>query len=546
MRHSDMKVSLFIIVLVSLGMLGCTHVFQKKPERPTINAGGDRPLAGAASAESTNQVRLDSHLSGWNERIISRMQALSFEIGTIDRSLGVPHTPEEMQSLTERKQLLLKYQHTLRGISDLQQSLRQKNSAGLRESAYVDLVTQYLSCLEVERELREKVALETGNADVGEEVKRAFQNEDFQAIIDRYNQIVNGMPAADPDGEIMLYYALALIRLGRAAEALPAAEKVAQSQPAVGCGTAPLMYELGELLIDQERYDAAQVVFQSLVNFYQAENEWYTKAQKKTALLRSNLDTVRVRSKLDEAIALFEKKENFAQPYQLCQEALTACPDRSCQRDVQSVLEKYVLKAAGDLDQKMRQFDTLMQENKILEARQLLFSLEAWLSGDSYPPLLMERLAMMQQRKQLLNQEEFKEIGDLERQQYEQAVKLVESEKYDEAIPLLDQLAGGDYAGEAEQKKRFAVDEVARMRRTQAGHLFLQAKQAQNPDVKKGYLIESYNLLRDVLQQYPENQYAEKIKRNLDDVRSELQRLYPDLLPNEHPELAPDETMLNN
>ena len=124
-----------------------------------------------------------------------------------------------------------------------------------------------------------------------------------------------------------------------------------------------------------------------------------------------------------------------------------------------------------------------------------------------------------------------KEAGwkdELERQKLERANELLESGQYEEAIVLFDQFKGTPYELEVETKKQLAKDRLAREQRVRAGQLFLKAKHSEDPELRKTYLTESYNLLKGTLDNYPENSYAEKIRKNLEDVRSEIEKMYPD------------------
>ena len=45
---------------------------------------------------------------------------------------------------------------------------------------------------------------------------------------------------------------------------------------------------------------------------------------------------------------------------------------------------------------------------------------------------------------------------------------------------------------------------------------------------KKNCLVERYKLLQRAINEYPSNSYADRIKKNLDDVRAEIEKVFPD------------------
>ena len=74
---------------------------------------------------------------------------------------------------------------------------------------------------------------------------------------------------------------MSLNRSGRVEEALIAADDAFEKEFFVTCENASLMYELGEWLIDMERYKVEQKIFQRIIRYYQSEREWLNKAIKK-------------------------------------------------------------------------------------------------------------------------------------------------------------------------------------------------------------------------------------------------------------------------
>ncbi|MBW1679722.1 MAG: hypothetical protein JRJ08_06230, partial [Deltaproteobacteria bacterium] len=126
---------------------------------------------------------------------------------------------------------------------------------------------------------------------------------------------------------------------------------------------------------------------------------------------------------------------------------------------------------------------------------------------------------------------------EIDRQKLEKANNLLEREHYEEAIVLFDRFQGTPYQAEAETKKQLAIDRLARERRIKAGRFFSHATHSEDPELKKTYLIESYNLLEGIIDNYPNNSYAEKIKKNLEVVRSEIEKVYPEFfMEQEHSE----------
>ncbi len=489
--------------------------------------------------DNAHRVELATHINGWNQRIDALVRAVEQELGDCDQTLLSERTPDEHRYLTQQKRILLEYQKKLNMIKQAQEQLIDTSGALNREALYVQLIAQYVTCLRIEKKLRADAALGAKQSDALEAIRMQYYNNNYTAVVDLFDQGGGRSPLGAASNEAQTYYAIALYRLGRTEEALRFAEAIVAEGVSVGCANASLIYELGEVLIDSERYDAAEKVFGALIAFYQQEQEMAAKAQKKSALFQTDLAYLRVRNKLDQAIDFFEKGGSFSEAFRLCKDALKACPDPPCRREVHSVLDQFVVKTSTEMERKLHQVDVLMEEGNLLEAYELVAALDRQFPDDGYPALIMKQLDALQEKSARVRQEEIQWKDELERLKYEKAMKLLEGEQYEEAVVLFDQLEGTQYEEEARKQRLSAIDLLARTSRSKAGHLFLLAKQSQDLDLQKKYLIESFMLLKGVMERYPDNQYADKIARNLEDVRAEIEKIYPEFLVEENLSISP-------
>jgi len=219
----------------------------------------------------------------------------------------------------------------------------------------------------------------------------------------------------------------------------------------------------------------------------------------------------------------------------LFQEAEKSCSDPDCQEKVQASLNQLINQAAADIEEKLRQVDEKIAESKFLEPQEMLYSLKKSFYGGIYPPPIREKVALIHEKEKFLLKKEGEWKDEILLQKLEKANSLLESENYEEAIALFDQLKGTPYQSEAETKKQLAIDRLSRKMRIKAGQFFLQARGSGDPELKKIYLIESYNILKEINDNYPNNSYAEKIRKNLNDVRSEIEKVYPEFFKQEEP-----------
>ena len=524
---------LIMLVVGALFFVACVHVPSEEQQAPAHDSASPGTSMEERRADSVYRAGLEKYVGNWSERIDVLLSSVELELEEVEQRIMTDLTADEHRSLGQRKRLLLAYEKKLKAIKQAQEQLFQQDDVLDREAVYVQLITRYVTCLRIEKKLREDAAGAAEQDEVLEQIMVQYGNNNYSGVVQRFDHLSAGSPSGETSAEARTYYALSLNALGRTDESVAVCEKLVEEGVSVRCANAPLMYEIGEILIDAERYKTAEKVFNGLVIFFRREEEMSAKAKNKAALFQTDLDYLRVRNKLDQAIDLFERGGGFSEAFRLCQQALRTCPDQRCRREVHGVLEQFVVKAAADMERTLNRVDLLIDEGKLLEAYELVVSFDRDFPDDDYPALIMERLAIMKQKQEQVREEEIHWKDKLEQQKYDKAITLLESEQYEDAIRFFDQLEGTQYETEARTQKSAAIDLLARSSRTKAGHLFLQAKQTQDSDLRKTYLIESYTVLKTVMEKYPNNQYSDRIARNLEDVRVEIEKISPEFFADE-------------
>jgi len=512
-----------------LFLAGCAYSIGEKPVSPPREPSVMNEAYQESFQEKAQKLRLQKGMAGWEVSLNNLMDSLQIKIKENNALIEESLLTDEQGYLSQKNEVLLSYLGKLERIKILIQRLNESDTALSRESVYINLIDDYLTCLTLfEKAKEDKFASRVDRNKIKEEIKKNFLKGNFSTVIDLYEHLSINELNEENDLKTQAFYILSLNRSGRVEEALIAADDAFEKEFFVTCENASLMYELGEWLIDMERYKVAQKIFQRIIRYYQSEREWLNKAIKKASLFRSNFQYLKVRNKIDQASDLFEKERKFPEVYSLLLDAQENCPDLGCREEVQAILTQFVEKTIADIDENLRQVDEKIEESRILEAQEILSSLEESFPGEKYPPLIVEKLVLIQEKGKILHEEEIKWQDEFDRQRIEKANTLLESENFEEAIILFNQLQGTSYQAEAEINKQLAIDQLARKRRTKAGQLFFQARHSVDPEIKKTYLVESYSLLKSVIDSYPNNQYAEKIRKNLEDVRAEIENIYPE------------------
>ena len=509
--------------------IGCAFYEEKRPEAPRPAPSIPAKDYQAEAQERSQKEKLRQHIEQWDRLLTAIIEPLQAEIAENESIIEQGLFPQNQMDIAKRNRNLSSYLQALQRLKRLKQKLMEGDTALFREKVYGEMIDQYLSCLKsVEATRDNPYAYKEDMKRVAKEIASNYQSGNFYTVVKLYNRLANSKKGEAIDVVSQVYCALSLARLGLENDAVRIVEEALQKDFSATCGNAPLFYELGEWLIDGERYNLAQHIFSKVAAYYQTEEHWYERTKKKVELFQSDQQTLLVRSKIDRALDLLERKGDFSEAYLLCLEAQRSCTDLDCQQEVQISLDQLVAWAVADIDEKLQTIETKIEESKYLEAQELLGTLQRSYSGELYPLPIINKQALIRKKAERLQGKEAGWKEELERQKLEEPTQLLESGQYEKAIVLFDQFKGTPYELELETKKQLAEDRLAREQRVSAGQLFLKAKHTEDPELRKTYLTESYNLLQGTLDKYPENSYAEKIRKNLEDVRSEIERTYPD------------------
>jgi hypothetical protein len=507
------------------------------PEGMRVKEVSSEPKAHQESfQEKAQKLRLQKDQVIWEDTLNELIFALQKEIAKNNVSLPKGRSSEDNACLAEKNEMLAGYLEDLKRIKILQQKLKSEDTALSREIFYLDLVDHYLATLKFAESLRGKEYPNGINTQkLEDEIANSYQKNNYYNVVDFYDQLAKIQPGEKINFNSKAYYALSLARLNQGEDTHNFIEELLSKDFFLTSENAPLCFALGEWLINNGQTQLAQEIFQKLNAFYMNEEIWYAKVKGKAGLLQTGPQDITVKNKIDQARALFQEQGDFLGAYQLGIVAQRECLDLACQSGVQDFLNQLSEQGRSQIDARLREIDNDIKMSKYSEAHALLFSLKkSFPPGGEYPFSMQEKIALIPKTEALLKGNKRVELSDeTGKQKLERANRLLESENFEEAIALYEELEGTAYKPDAEEKKLLAIDGLARTRRLKAGQLFLQARNSANVEQKKGYLLESYKLLKSVLDKYPNNTYADRIIKNLTDVRVEIEKVYPEFFSGE-------------
>jgi len=518
----------FLMILITVS---CAY-----PEGMRVKEVSSEPKAQQESfQERAQKLRLQKDHVMWEDTLSQFIFALQKEIEKNNVSLSEGRSSEDNAYLAKKNDMLVGYLENLKRIKILQQKINAGDTALSREIFYLDLVNHYLATLKLAESLRGKESPNGINTQkLEDEIADSYQKNHYYKVVDLYDQLAKIKLGEKIDFSSTAYYALSLARLNQGEDTRNLIEELLSKGFFLTSENAPLCFALGEWLINNEQTERAREIFQKLNAFYMNEEIWYAKVKGKAALFQTGPQDITVKNKIDQARVLFQEHGDFLGAYQLGIIAQRECLDLACQSGVQNFLNQLTEQGRNHIDAKLREIDNDIKMSKLLEAQARLFSLKKSFPPGEYPFSMQEKIALIPKTEALLKgNKQVALIDETGKEKLERANRLLESENFEEAITLYEELEGAAYKSDAEEMKLLAIDGLARTRRLKAGQLFLQARNSTSVEQKKSYLLESYKLLKNVLDKYPNNTYADRIIKNLTDVRAEIEKVYPEFFSEE-------------
>ena len=177
------------------------------------------------------------------------------------------------------------------------------------------------------------------------------------------------------------------------------------------------------------------------------------------------------------------------------------------------------------IEQALKEVNSLVWKHAYSEARLLLLRERIKIEEGPESAIIDRELAKIEQREEEF--EEQKRIRDAYlKQTLEGAKRLIEEDKFEEAINKLDEIRDAeDCAAESKALRERAVESHINQERNQAAELFLAAKKTKDPSKKKELLKSSYEILNTLIDKYPSSPLNQKLKSHIAIVEKEIDKL---------------------
>ena len=177
------------------------------------------------------------------------------------------------------------------------------------------------------------------------------------------------------------------------------------------------------------------------------------------------------------------------------------------------------------MDQLLEEANSLVGKHAYGEARALLLKERIKIEEGSESEIIDRELAKIEQREEEF--EEQKRVRDAYlKQTFDAAKRLIEEEKFEEAVNKLDEIKDAqDLNAESVALRERAVENHINRERNRAAEIYLAAKKTQNLAKREELLKSSYEILKTLIDKYPASPLNQKLKSHIAIVEKEIDRL---------------------
>lgn len=354
----------------------------------------------------------------------------------------------------------------------------------------------------------------------------------YSKVILTYTNLTQNFPGLEPSLSARLNYGQALQYTGQV-EAAARYFKDLLASGDFSIDPITIQRDIADLLLADAKIDTAKFFYNNLIQEQRSLDIEKTWAQEQLAFLNS------VNPDSEDMIAYMKLLREFqSNDYRIHAPRLNKMINDFANQHAGSPIAVSALRLktfAGNqlkawFGRQLVKIDTLVTEKKFAEANAVLKNLSNY-----YLPAELQ--AVLQKTFYDVAQTEFQEQENKQHQkevelssQWEAAVNLLDSQKYESAISAFASLMGTEYEKEAKMKIIEAANQAAGEMRKEAAALFIRAGKTQDLEQKKNLLLESHRLLKDIQTQYPQTELLDKVQQNISILEEQINRLDPTLL----------------
>ncbi|MHB8808386.1 MAG: hypothetical protein ACYC9M_00030 [Desulfobulbaceae bacterium] len=365
-------------------------------------------------------------------------------------------------------------------------------------------------------------------------IATAMAAGDHPRVITLYEQL----PAVEgrkPSFESVFSYGQSLLHTGReqdAGQVFTSLLQDVQQQNQAG-REFQLMQLVADIQFGLEEYNSAFAGYVNIINRYAGlgENiEWARKQQAVISARNQQGAEVKGFAALMRAYLGFNQARDGFKVVLLAEQFLASFPESTVIPTVNRILFETRDSAEAWYAGNLQRIGELKEQKKYGEALQILQVLPL----QEIPP---DKKAQLQA---FIDEMTTVQVQEAEMQHAAEEASLQETwskgqnhlqlKEYDQAIAVFSGMLNTSYADRARGEINAAANLAAQEDRRKAAELFVQAGSAKEPATRVTLLLQSRQLLQDILNKYPQSDLGDKVRKNLDRIENDLRAIDPALL----------------
>jgi len=220
---------------------------------------------------------------------------------------------------------------------------------------------------------------------------------------------------------------------------------------------------------------------------------------------------------LDEREALLSRvRQQFKREEKIVHREITPPLDDSKRDEIQE---------PSTLERLLKEIDKLVQRDAFAEAKLLLIKQRLMAQEETELETIDQAFKTVQVAEERYQKRKITSVIHGE-ETLKLATKLIEEEKFEEAISKLEELKENqDFTYETKEIKKLAIEKLINRERNRAAKIFLLAKKTNDPAKRKELLVSSHTILKALIGKYPSSSLIDKLNRHIKSVENELSKL---------------------
>ncbi|MBW2466593.1 MAG: hypothetical protein JRF02_04765 [Deltaproteobacteria bacterium] len=363
-------------------------------------------------------------------------------------------------------------------------------------------------------------------------INSQVKNENFHEALLGYSRLAIEYPDRQPSITTRLNYGLALQYTGQVEAAARHFNAMLDSGE-LAVEPVSLQLQLADLLLASGEISAAELHYERLIQAHksiEAEKKWTMEQLDFLRTVDHSSDDMIAYTKLLREFLNYDYRLHNAELNEKINTFATEYTGSPIAVRALKLKEFKIAQLNFWFGKQLIKIDSLIYEKKFSEAADFLKNITEYNLPANLQAVIQKTYYDIAQAE-LRENETQKRLQEMELYgQWDTAVYLMDSQRYDMAISAFESLMGTKLEEQAAKKIVEAANLAAGKMRREAATLFIRAGKTPDIEEKKKLLLESHRLLNEILVKFPQSDLLDKVRQNNTILEEQIRKVDPSLL----------------